>query len=246
MVEFFYSNPVALDRAQHTQLHLLPITDARFAAKTAAAPLVFSEFADACLEYPIVFTKSGDTWGAVAVTGLAEGENLFINAQGQWAGRYVPASVRRYPFLLGKRDDGQLGVCIDQDCPQLIDVVQAKAETDGAATGERLFDQAGEPSAIMRNIMTMLFDYQTQANATSALIERLSLANLLTDAHLEIKLNDGRKASLKGAWIVNEAQLKTMLDTVVASMFRSGDMALVYTHLISLRNLAPLLMRRPA
>jgi hypothetical protein len=92
----------------------------------------------------------------------------------------------------------------------------------------------------------MLFDFQAQTEATSAFVQRLADARLLTEAHLRINLTDGRKAALKGAWLVSEAELKTLLDTTVASWFRTGDLALIYTHLISLRNLAPLLMRRPA
>jgi hypothetical protein len=246
-VAFFYRNPVALDRALHKNVRLFPIADARFAAHTAAVPLVSGEFAEACLEYPIVFMKTGTSWTAVAVTGLSATENLFVNEKGEWTGRYVPTSVRHYPFLLTPRDDGQLCVSLDRDCEQIIDIVQAPTESsDGVtANGERLFDDAGDPSPSMRNTINMLFDFQSQTEATSAFAQRLSDAKLLTEAHLQINLTDGRKAVLKGAWIVSEGDLKTLLDSTVASWFRTGDLALIYTHLISLRNLAPLLMRRP-
>jgi SapC len=244
-VAFFYRNPVALDREQHRNVRLLPITSASFAAQSAAVPLVAAEFAEACLEYPIVFMKSGAGWVAVAVTGLAQDENLFVNDKGEWTGRYVPLSVRRYPFVLALRDDGQWCVSLDQDCEQVIDVMPNPAESSESPVGERLFDDAAEPSQAMRNTIQMLFEYQGQADATSALVQRLSDAKLLTEAQLQISLADGRKAALKGGWIVNEAELKNLLDTTVASWFRNGDLALVYTHLISLRNLAPLLSRRP-
>jgi hypothetical protein len=243
-VAFFYRNPVALDRAAHKNLRLFPINDARFAAQSAAVPLVTAEFADACLEYPIVFMKSGAGWAAVAVTGLSATENFFVNEKGEWTGRYVPASVRRYPFLLMPRNDGQLCVSLDQDCEHIIDFMQATGEPSDGSTGERLFDDAGEPSPGLRNTINMLFDFQSQTEATSAFVQRLADAKLLTESHLQINLTDGRKAALKGAWIVSEAVLKTLLDTTVASWFRTDDLALIYTHLISLRNLAPLLMRR--
>ena len=242
---FFYRNPVALDRNVHINLRLSPITNARFAAQSAAVPLVAAEFAEACLEYPIVFMKSGAEWVAVAITGLATNENLFINDKDEWVGRYVPLSVRRYPFLLALRDDGQWCVSMDQDCEQIIDVLQNHNGTHQDVAGERLFDDAGEPSPGMRNTINMLFDFQAQANATSALIQRLAEAQLLTESQLQIALADGRKAVLNGGWIVNEAALKNLPDTTVAAWFRNGDLSLVYTHLISLRNLAPLLMRRP-
>jgi len=245
-VAFFYRNPVALDRAVHKNLRLHPITRAGFAAEAAAVPVVAPEFADACTEYPIMFMKSGKGWVAVAVTGLQANENLFVDGQGQWSGRYVPVSVRLYPFLLTPREDGQLCVSVDQACEQLIDVMQDRGEAGAAEAGLDLFDEAGEPSAGMRNTMNSLFEHQAQLEATSAFIQRLADAKLLVDAQLQINLTDGRKAALKGGWIVNEGALSSLLDTTVVNWFRTGDLALVYTHLVSLRNLAPLLMRRPA
>jgi hypothetical protein len=244
-VAFFYRKPVALDRDLHKHIRLDPITDARFAAESAAVPLVSAEFADACLEYPIVFMKSETGWVAVAVTGLSNSENLFVNHKFEWEARYVPLSVRRYPFLLALREDGQWCVSLDQDCEQLIDVTPRPNGGNDDTAGERLFDEAGEPSTAMRNTINMLFDYQARADATSSLVQRLADAKLLTEASLKVELADGRTAALNGGWIVNESELKTLLDTTVASWFRNGDLALVYTHLISLRNLAPLLMRRP-
>lgn len=248
-VAFFYRNPVALDREQHRNVRLKPLADASFAAQSAAVPVLASEIADCCLEYPIMFMKSATGWVAVAVTGLSGNENLFINQAGAWTGRYVPLSVRRYPFLLAPRDDGQWVVSVDQDCPGLIDVLPSAAE-DAASTaqaeGERLFDDTGELTPAMRNTVSLLFDHQKQADATSAWVQRLADARLLTEAQLQISLADGRRAMLKGGWIVNEAELKTLLDTTVLHWFRSGDLALLYSHLLSLRNLGPLLMRRPA
>lgn len=234
---FFYREPMPLDRAVHQQLRLQPIREVGFAAKSAAVPLVFTEFAESCLEYPIVFVKSGEVWTALAVTGFSEGENLFVDDKLQWLGRYVPASIRRYPFVLAQRNDGQLGVCIDRACEQVVDSAEA--------TGERLFEDSGEPTALMQNYMKMLFDYQAQVDQTSAFIARLAEAKMLTEARLEVSLPDGRRAGLQGAWMVSEAQLRTLPDETSAAWFRSGELALVYSHLISLRNLGALLQRRP-
>jgi hypothetical protein len=244
-VAFFYREPVALDRVLHQQWRLLPVTQARFAAASAAVPLLWTEFAEAGLEYPIVFIKSDTGWTALAVTGLADGENLFVDAQGRWTGRYVPLSVRRYPFVLSQRDGDQLGVCIDKGCEQLLTADPAGGPGAPAPAGERLFDDAGEPSPWMRGVIDMLFDFQGKAQATSAFVERLVQAQLLVESQLEVSLPDGRKGNLSGAWIVNEAALKTLPDSTALAWFRSGELALVHSHLISLRNLGPLLLRRP-
>jgi hypothetical protein len=111
---FFYQQPVVLDREQHKGLRLQPNADARFAVKNQAVPLLAAEFPEACLEYPIVFAKGQDgQWLALALTGLQAGANAFVNAQGQWNARYVPASVRRYPFILAESGGDQLSLAAD-------------------------------------------------------------------------------------------------------------------------------------
>lgn len=108
---FFYQRATALDRNLHRKLRIKPLSDAAFAEKSHAVPLVGIEFPDACMEYPIVFSRGrDDSWMALAVTGLAEDENLFIDPQHRWAGRYVPACIRRYPFILVDNGEQPYGV----------------------------------------------------------------------------------------------------------------------------------------
>src|SRR4051794_30252800 len=73
-----------------------------FALRSNALPVSHTEFQLAAREYPIVFTTGdgGKTFATVAVTGIADGENLFV-AEGAWAsGVYIPAYARRYPFCM--------------------------------------------------------------------------------------------------------------------------------------------------
>jgi hypothetical protein len=61
---------------------------------------------------------------------------------------------------------------------------------------------------------------------------------------MQVTLPDGRSAGLNGAWIIDEARLRNLPDATAAAWFRTGELALVYAHLLSLRNLPPLLQRR--
>jgi len=242
-VAFFYDRPLILDRGVHRLSTLTPVNNAIHAAKTAAVPLLANEFAEACLEYPIVFVKTPEGgWLALAVTGLGDGENYFVDANGQWTGRYIPASVRRYPLLLSEVGNGQRAVCVDVACGAFSDGSNGLSQAQGA---QRLFDDAGEPTPAMQQFMNMLNDFQAKAEATSAFVARLAEAKLLSETNLQINLPDGRSAVLSGVWIVQEAGINSITDSTVASWFRSGDLALLYTHLVSLRNLGYLLSRRP-
>mgnify|MGYP002144979420 CR=1 FL=1 len=69
-------------------------------------PLTVTEFANAALSFPIIFV--GDEKTPVAALGLNAGENLFIDAEGAYdTGVYIPAYIRRYPFVFSRSDDGK-------------------------------------------------------------------------------------------------------------------------------------------
>ncbi|NIR58894.1 MAG: SapC family protein, partial [Gammaproteobacteria bacterium] len=58
-------------------------------------------FASAGLDYPIIFT--GPDRVPLAVLGMRAGQNLFIGDDGVYEpNRYVPAFIRRYPFVFAE------------------------------------------------------------------------------------------------------------------------------------------------
>src|SRR5690349_9602721 len=90
----FYKSPRPLNSQSDAGLSLAQHPDYRFAAETNSVPLLTSELATACKHYPIVFAIS-DIAQPLAVLGLRRGENLFVDGEGQWAGKhYIPAYVR--------------------------------------------------------------------------------------------------------------------------------------------------------
>lgn len=142
MRPLFYQNPVALHPNAHGAAGLVDELDYGFARKTNAIPISLSEIPLAALSYPIAFTIEGGA-RPVAIVGLRDDENLFVDRDGGWlAGAYVPAYVRRYPFILAEYGEGEdLGVqlCIE-DHPEIL--------VHGA--GQPLFAD-GEPSRLVKS-----------------------------------------------------------------------------------------------
>lgn len=228
---FFYQKPVVLDREQHKTLRVKP-GNALFAIKKQSIPLVAAEFPEACLEYPLVFAKGQDgQWLALALTGLKADTNAFVNEQGQWMARYVPASVRRYPFILAESDKDLLSLAIDMDSPHV------------GGEGELVFNEKGEPTEFIQKLMPQLADFQNQANLTSAMLKKLDDAGLLTQQNMQVASGDQRKAVVEGVWMVDEIKLRNLPDDQVLALFKSGELALIHAQMISLRNLMPLLDR---
>jgi hypothetical protein len=241
-----YQDAVMLDRERHRHLKLKAQAHARFAAAVHAVPLVAIEFAQAIRDYPIVFARgaaqvdpAGDSSGehpgellCFALTGLHEGHNLFLNAQGKWDAQYIPAFIRRYPFVFAQTGPDQLSVCIDESYPGFDD-----------SEGEPLFDDAGEPAPLLKNALDLLTDYQRQIQLTAAFLAKLDAANILMQAEMRADFVDGRHAQVQGLWVVDESKLKQLPPATLQDWLATGELGLVYAHLLSLGNLSRLVQR---
>ena len=87
----FYGKPEPLSVEAHGGLGVDPVEQPyAFAASTNIVPLTVTEFAPAALTYPVIFV--GETRQPVAVMGLRQGENLFVNEAGAFSPEsYIPA-----------------------------------------------------------------------------------------------------------------------------------------------------------
>ncbi len=117
-----------------------------FVAHMNSSPVLANEIPFAAAEYPIVFsaTATPGEFIPLAIMGLKEGQNLFLSDNKFLVSRYVPAFIRRYPFVLGgNKDSEMMAICIDEDSKMFVE--------DGSK-GERLFDDNGEQSVHLKEI----------------------------------------------------------------------------------------------
>jgi hypothetical protein len=235
-----YQDAVALDRERHRSLKLKPTDNARFAAAAHVVPLVAIEFAEAAREYPIVFARGSTEDGqpgellCYALTGTREGENLYLNAQGHWDANYIPAFIRRYPFVFAQTGDDQLTVCIDETFPGFDE-----------NEGEPLFDAEGEPAPLLKNALELLTDFQQQVQRTGDFLKQLDAAGILEETQLRADFPDGRHALVQGMLVVDEAKLKQLPADITQPWLASGELGLIYAHLLSLGNFQSLVKRIP-
>jgi hypothetical protein len=113
----FYERVVALSDQIHAQLKVRPASSFSYAARTNSVPVLGGEMFECAREYPIVFARGQVGPLPAVLLGLRENENLFVDAAGKWDARYVPAFVRRYPFVPATGAQGELLVCIDEASP---------------------------------------------------------------------------------------------------------------------------------
>ena len=231
-----YGNLVPLDREVHKNLRLN--TELATVTRVVGMNSLFLavvEFAEACKEYPIVFVRVGEapTDGSVqsvaplAVLGLKAGSNLFVK-DGKWIGNYVPAYLRRYPFAMARIDDKQdtVAVCYDSEWAGF-----------SATEGMSLFAADGQPTEFLLNAKTFLESFEQESDRTRAACQQLAELDLLRDMRFEATLSNGEKIDVEGFLAVDEQKLAELADDKVVQLHRSGLLALLEMHRVSMGNM---------
>lgn len=231
----FYETIVPVDKDKHRHLRISEIRDHAFAAKTNSVPLAAVEFFEAAKEYPIVFAGPAQALMPAALLGLRNDHNLFVTADGRWDARYIPAFVRRYPFVLAPAQDQQLLVCLDTAHPAV-----------GDTAGQALFSQEGEPTPFLQNAIQFLRQFQLEAEQTRLFMQRLQELNLLQEVAARAEIKSGSSYQLNGFSVINEARFRSLDKDTVDELFRKGWLSLIDAHLLSLGNLGRLIDRMPA
>ncbi|MCG2839424.1 SapC family protein [Sandaracinobacter sp. RS1-74] len=223
----FYSRPEVLSPERHANLKL-GAGNHGFAAETNAVPLAIVEFASAMRHYPIVFAASDGF--PVALLGLESG-NRFVEA-GAWAeGVYVPAYVRRYPFIFVDRADDSFLLAIDRAAEQLSE-----------AEGNPLFVN-GKPSAQVEGMLGFCRDFHGAHLQTRAFAEALAARELLVEQQADAELPSGRKMRLSGFRVVDRVRFEALPDDAVLEWHHKGWLALLHFHFASLERFADLMAR---
>ncbi|MFA5916004.1 MAG: SapC family protein [Burkholderiales bacterium] len=234
----FYQRPVPLNADVHLHTRVGALAgNFGFSAQTNSIPLAAVEFFDTAREYPIAFTgKEGGTLFPIALLGVRQNENLFVAADGRWEGRYIPAFVRRYPFVLAEKQDAEdFNVYLDEAYPGL-----------GAEDGERLFTDEGEHTPLLKQALEFLSNYQGEIKRTRLFVERLQALELLIPRVLEVVRNNQQPMVLQGFSVVDEQRLMALSDAQLLELARNGYLVWIYAHLMSLGNVSSLAQRLDA
>lgn len=230
----FYATAVPVSSDRH-RAHSVKVGGSyAFARAVNSVPLTAVEFARASGEYPIVFAGEGDAILPAAVVGTRVNENLFVDADGKWTGKYIPAFVRRYPFVFSQNQDGsQLILTIDEEFEGV--------NTEGR--GERLFDAEGAQTQYLKTVLEFLQEYQLQFKRTQAYCARLNKLGLLKPMQADFTLAGGEKRSLSGFMVVDREKLREIGDEDLRQMFTNGELECAYLHLQSLNHFSDMLAR---
>ena len=231
----YYENVVPVSEQRHRDWSLAPRTSFDFADQSNSVPLAVVEFPMAAQEYPIVFTGTEEVVQPAVILGLKPDENLFLNEEKKWNAKYIPAFVRRYPFVFSKstKEDNKFILCIDEKY----------AGWNQEGNGKPLFDDNGERTEYLNNILNFVQDYQVQAMRTQDFCKKLQALDLLEPVSAKFKLPSGKQAAMTGFMAVNRKKLAELPGDKLAELAKTGELEMIYVHLQSLRNLSMLAPR---
>ncbi|KTE33248.1 MULTISPECIES: SapC family protein [unclassified Sphingopyxis] len=223
----FYQDLVPLSSIDHANFRARALDKADFLINQHAVPLTSDEFASASRFYPIVFS-AGDNPVPLALMGLNEGVNTFVGEDGKLLNPvYVPAYVRRYPFLLAKLrpDTDELSLCFDPTSGAI-------GEFD---EGDALFEN-GEPTEPTKAVLEFCKNFEEAGQRTGLFMEELKKADLLMDGEVSIQPEGSDKPFIyRGFQMVDENKLRELRGDVLRKMMQNGMLGLIFAHLFSLQ-----------
>src|SRR5690349_6840076 len=223
----FYNSIEPLNATQHGQMKVRQIEKSPIIAKTHAIPVTVDEFSLVQRNYPIVFSI-GENPIPIALMGLNEGVNVFLDDDGRPLDTsiYIPAYVRRYPFLLARLrpDSDELSLCFDPTANAVGDFDEGQALFEG-----------DQPSDATKAILQFCEQFEAAGQRTAAFVEELSKADLLMDGEVAIQPEGFQQPFIyRGFRMVDEEKLRSLRGDELRKMNQSGILPLIYAHLFSL------------
>ena len=230
-----------LNNVQHKDLRVIIDRSAQLGDNVWYAVTFPNEFKSLQRHYPVFFIKNPDDgeFQAVAMFGVEEGENLFLDENG-WNASYIPLSIMRQPFLIGFQDQDHGGetrrepvVSIDMDSPRIHPEL-----------GEPVFLEHGGNSDYLESVNSILNVLYIGMKTTRPFFKTLEELDLLESFVLDAQLFDGSEHRLAGFYTINEDVLAELEGPELEMLNKRGYLEAIYMVIASMANLPTLLERK--
>lgn len=232
---FLYEQPELLMKEKHGGLALKPASQPfGFASKARAIPLTLGEVPSAMKNYPLIF-MSNEQPQLLAVTGLYDDINLFVDDQGNWEENcYIPAYVRRYPFGLATENNGErMAIVIDRAFEGLTE------------NGDVPLFSNDEPTEQTQAAIDFCKNYERDRQMTDQFAKALVDAELVQPQTAQYTPTGATEPVNFAQYFGIEEQRMNSIDKDMLVDFHSrGLLPLAYAMLMSMSNWRLLLQRR--
>ncbi len=234
----FYKDLMPLNSRDHATWKSRTTDHATWLVGQHAVPVTAEEFVHVGRFFPIVFS-SADQPVPLALMGLNEGVNTLVDDQGTLLQQaYMPAYVRRYPFMLAKLapESEDLSLCFDPSSDLIGDFED----------GNPLFEN-GEPTDQCKATLDFCKNFEEAGFRTQAFVDELGKHNLLMDGEVSIQQQGYEQPFIyRGFKMVDQEKLRDLRGDVLRTMNQNGMLALIFAHLFSLDHMSEVFAKQVA
>ena len=231
---YLYSRPELLTVEDHGHLGLNN-TDSPydFASSIRAVPLAAAEVASAQKHYPIIFSDL-EKPALLAVVGVLEDRNLFVDDNGHWdSTAYVPSYLRCYPFAMARGESDQYAVVVD------------RAASVVAENADQPFFDGKALAAPVQAQVDFSAKFAAHQPVTNAFCDRLAELKLLTGQQATFTPEGEDEAQTVASYVAVDFDKLRQLDaSTIEKLFQDGMLGAIYAHQFSQENWTQLLQRR--
>ena len=235
-----YKQVAVLHKDQHRDLYLDRSQGFDFAREVSAVILTVGEFRRAAVEYPIVFTDPSESQPSIpmALLGLKNDQNLFLDAEAAWDALYVPAYIRRYPFVLVNSSGPDA-----EAVTFTLGIDDSFVGVNREQRGERLFQEDGEQTPFLQEQVKFVQKFQQDHDRSRGFCQELQQLDLFEPMRLNVDIPDRKPLVLSGFSGIKRERLKELQPDALATLMKSGALELIYAHLLSLNNVHKMIQR---
>ena len=242
VLPLFYNDLVPLSSIEHARWRIRAQDSVPHVAGAHAIPVTVDEFTVAQRNFPIIFS-TGDNPVPLILMALNEGMNTFVGDDGKFTEQvYVPAYVRRYPFLLAKLrpDVDELSLCFDPTSEVIGQFDEGEPLFEAATDGE-----AAKPGEPVNRILQFCEQFEQAGARTGQFMADLVEHKLLMDGEVAIQIDAQTQPFVyRGFQMVDETKLRDLRGDVLRKMMQSGMLPLIHAHLFSLSAMEELFRRQ--
>jgi hypothetical protein len=230
-----YTSLAPLTVEQHRALRVRP-TGYAFASGLLAVPLGLDEFPLAARHMPVVFATQAPHL-PLALLSAAHEKNQFVDAEGRWReGAYIPAYLRRFPFLLVRAtaQSEELVLCLDPAAPQFSD-----------SEGEAIFDAEGKLSVLGNQALEFCRAVEVSFARAAAFAEGLVMLGLLAPAAVQFD-QGGQKTRVDGFHAIQREAFMKLSGEQLVLLRDKGWLDPLHAHVFSVAAIPDLVQQQAA
>ena len=233
---FLFEKPELLTKELHGSMGFLPAERPYdFVRGVRAIPVTTMEFGSAQRNYPIIFSNMENPV-PLAIFGLGDDENLFIDETGNWDQMcYVPMYLRCHPFAFASEESGRMAVVVDMAAVSVSDNPQYPFFVDG--------EISEHTDALMRSCA----QYETERQRTQRFCDKVRELDLLTPLRATHTPEGATEPQALANYVAIDAEKLTALSSeIIYELHTSGFLSAMYLQLYSLENWRHLMARKLA